>query len=131
MIADPAPADTAVPVVSPPTGGDPGTLEFTADTFTVSEADSMARLTVRRRGGSAGEISFDWHTADDSAIAGEDYASGTVHEVMAAGQTTATLLIPIVSDAVAEHTELLDVVIDESRGARLGSAHARARHHRR
>ena len=40
---------------------------------------------------------------------------------MAAGQTTATLLIPIVSDAVAEHTELLDVVIDESHGARLGS----------
>ena len=77
VIADPAPAGTALPVVPPPTGSGPGTLEFAADTFTVSEADSMARLTVRRRGGSAGEISFEWHTADDSAIAGEDYASGT------------------------------------------------------
>ena len=41
---------------------------------------------------------------------------------MAAGQTTATLLIPIVADGVKEHTELFDVVIDNvSGGARLGA----------
>ncbi len=96
-------------------------LEFTSDTFQVGESGAMARLNVRRRGGAAGEISFGWHTLDDSALAGEDYAAVTGREVMAPGQTTATLLVPIVADAVAEHTELLDVVIDDPSGAQLGS----------
>jgi len=83
----------------------------------------MARLTVRRRGGAHGEISFEWHTVDDSAVAGEDYAGvAGAREVMAAGQTTATLLVPIVADGVKEHTELFDVVIEHPRGgATLGA----------
>ena len=118
---DLAPSDMGLPAVPSRIGDGPGALEFSSDTFSVSESSSMARLNVRRRGGAAGEISFGWHTVDDSAIAGEDYASETGREVMAAGQTTATLLIPIVADSIAEHTELLDVVIEEPSGARLGS----------
>jgi hypothetical protein len=41
---------------------------------------------------------------------------------MAAGQTTATLVVPIVADSVAEYPELLQVVIGSSRGARVGAA---------
>jgi len=120
--AEPRASDIAPPVgPSPAAGEGPGTVEFASDTFSVSEADSMARLSVRRRGGAAGAISFDWHTADDSATAGEDYASGSGTQRMAAGQTTATLLIPIVGDAVTEHTELLDVVIEDTTGAQKGS----------
>jgi serine/threonine protein kinase len=121
VAADPAPLDKALPAVPLRAGGGPGMLEFTSDTFQVSESGATARLSVRRRGGAAGEISFGWHTVDDSALAGEDYAPVTVREVMAPGQTTATLLVPIVADAVAEHTELLDVVIEDVSGARLGS----------
>ena len=40
---------------------------------------------------------------------------------MAEGQTSATLLIPLVADSVAENTELLDLVIEDPSGARLGS----------
>ena len=111
----------ATPTAASPSGDGPGALEFAADTVTVSESDSMARVSVRRRGGAAGEVSFAWRTIDDSAIAGEDYAPAAVRETMAAGQTSATLLIPIVADSVAEHTELLDLVIDEPSGADLGS----------
>ena len=82
----------------------------------------MARVHVRRRGGAAGEISFTWHTVDDSALAGEDYAGTEVREAMADGQTSATLLIPLVADSVAENTELLDVVIDDASGAGLGAS---------
>jgi hypothetical protein len=60
----------------------PGALGFASDTYTVSESDSMARVTVRRRGGAAGKVSFAWHTADDSALAGEDYASAEGRETM-------------------------------------------------
>ena len=127
MTVDTAPVaqtslDASSPAATPPaSGGGPGTLEFLADSFTVSEADSLARLTVRRRGGTEGEVRFGWRTADDSAIAGEDYAATTATEVMAAGQTKATILIPIVADSVPENTELLDVVIEDTSGARLGA----------
>jgi hypothetical protein len=117
---DVAPSDMGLLAVPSRTSDGPGVLEFTADTFSVSESSSMARLNVRRRGGAAGKISFAWRTTDDSAIAGEDYASETGRELMAAGQTTATLLIPIVADSIAEHTELFDVVIEDPSGARLG-----------
>jgi hypothetical protein len=114
-----APAATTQQPAAPLSG--PGTLEFAADTVTVSESDSIARVKVRRRGGATGEISFAWRTLDDSALAGEDYAAAEHRESMAEGQTSATLLIPLVADSVAEHTELLDLVIEDPRGARLGS----------
>jgi serine/threonine protein kinase len=102
-------------------GAGPGVLAFTSDTYTVSESDSMARVSVRRRGGAAGQTSFGWRTVDDSALAGEDYASAEGRETMADGETTATLLIPIVGDSVAEHIELLEVVTEDASGAELGS----------
>jgi hypothetical protein len=103
------------------TGGGPGTLEFSADSVSVGESASVARVNVRRRGGAAGEISFSWTTVEDSALGGEDYAPATVREVMADGQTGATLLIPIVADSVTEQTELFEVVIEGASGAELGS----------
>ena len=115
------PADTTQQPAASPSRDGPGTLEFAADTVTVSESDSIARVKVRRRGGAAGEISFAWRTLDDSALAGEDYASAELRETMAEGQTSATLLIPLVADSVAENTELLDLVIEDPSGARLGS----------
>ena len=115
-------ANKALPVSPTPIAEELDVVEFTRHSFSVSEADPVVRLTVRRRGGAAGEISFEWHTVDDSALAGEDYAPGTVEEVMAAGQTTATLVVPIVADSVAEYPELLQVVIGSARGVRVGAA---------
>ena len=116
-----SPADATPPAATPQAPAGPGRLEFAADTVNVSEADAIARVSVRRRGGAAGEVSFAWRTIDDSAVAGEDYAGGEFRETMAAGQRTATLLIPLVADSVAENTELLDVVIEDASGAGLGS----------
>ena len=80
-------------------------------------------LRVVRRGGTAGTVSFGWRTIDDSAVADRDYAAlGTVRESIGPGETSKTLLIPIVSDAVTESTELFDVVIeDPTAGATLGN----------
>ena len=117
-----AAAGQTPPVASTPTAEDSDVLGFTRHSFSVSEADSVARLSVRRLGGAASEISFQWHTVDDSAKAGEDYVLGTGEEVMTAGQTTATLMVPIVADSNPEYPELLQVVIGNSRGARVGSA---------
>ena len=80
-------------------------------------------LRVVRRGGAAGTVSFSWRTIDDSAVADRDYAArGTVRESIGPGETSKTFLIPIVSDAVRESTELFDVVIeDPTAGATLGT----------
>jgi hypothetical protein len=100
----------------------PGRLGFEADTVTVSESAGVVPLRVVRRGGAAGTVTFGWRTIDDSAVADRDYAGlGTVQGSIGPGETSKTLLIPIVSDAVTESTELFDVVIeDPTAGATLG-----------
>jgi serine/threonine protein kinase len=101
----------------------PGRLAFAADTITVSESARVAPLRVVRRGGAEGTVSFRWRTIDDSAVADRDYAAlGTVWESIGPGETSKTLLVPIVSDSIAESTELFDVVIeDPTAGATLGA----------
>ena len=81
----------------------------------------MVPLRVVRRGGAAGSVSFSWRAVDDSAVADRDYAAlGTVQESIGPGETSKTFLVPIVSDAIAESTELFDVVIeDPTAGATL------------
>jgi hypothetical protein len=83
----------------------------------------VAPLRVVRRGGAEGTVSFRWRTIDDSAVADRDYAAlGTVWESIGPGETSKTLLVPIVSDSIAESTELFDVVIeDPTAGATLGA----------
>ena len=109
------------PVIATATG--PGRLGFEADTITVSESAGVVPLRVVRRGGAAGTVSFGWRTIDDSAVADLDYAGlGTVQGSIGPGETSKTLLIPIVSDAVRESTELFDVAIeDPTAGATLGN----------
>jgi hypothetical protein len=103
--------------------GGPGRLTFEADTITVSESAGVVPLRVVRRGGAAGPVSFGWRTLDDSAVADLDYAGlGTIQGSIGPGETSKTLLIPIVSDAITESTELFDVVIeDPTAGATLGA----------
>ena len=112
---------TPTPVIAAAAG--PGRLGFEADTITVSESAGAVPLRVVRRGGAAGTVSFNWRTVDDSAVTDRDYAAlGTVRGSIGPGETSKTLLIPIVSDAVAESTELFDVVIeDPTAGATLGT----------
>lgn len=101
----------------------PGRLGFAADTVTVSESARVAPLRVLRRGGAEGTVSFRWRTIDDSAVGDRDYAAlGTVWDSIGPGETSKILLIPIVSDSIAEPTELFDVVIeDPTGGATLGA----------
>jgi hypothetical protein len=114
---------TAAPTPIVAAAAAPGRLGFEADTVTVSESAGAVPLRVVRRGGAAGTVSFSWRTVDDSAVTDRDYAArGTVRESLGPGETSKILLIPIVSDAVAESTELFDVVIDDpTAGATLGA----------
>ena len=97
-------------------------LGFSRHSFSVSEADSVVHVNVRRLGGATGDIAFQWYTVDDSAKAGQDYVYGFGEVLMAPGQTTATFDVPIVTDTIREDPELLQVIIGSSRGAHVGAA---------
>ena len=97
-------------------------LGFSRHSFSVSEADSVVHVNVRRLGGATGDIAFQWYTVDDSARAGQDYVYGFGEVLMAPGQTTATFDVPIVTDTIREDPELLQVIIGSTRGAHVGAA---------
>ncbi len=126
---DPALPDVAAAIALTPTpspiiaAAGPGRLGFATETITVSESARVAPLRVVRRGGAEGSVSFRWRTIDDSAVADRDYAAlGTIWDSIGAGETSKTLLVPIVSDSIAESTELFDVVIEvPTGGATLGA----------
>jgi serine/threonine protein kinase len=117
-----AAAGPALSATPRPTPEPVDVLGFSRHSFSVIEADSVARLNVRRLGGATGDISFRWYTVDDSARAGQDYVFGYGEVLMAPGQTTATVEVPIVADSIPEYPELLQVVIGNSSGARVGPA---------
>jgi hypothetical protein len=98
-------------------------LSLAQDSYTVGEGETVVRLTVRRAGGGDGEVSFRWRTIGSSATPGEDFvAYEGASEQMEPGQQTAVLLAPLVSDGLAEHTELFYVEIsDPDNGATLGA----------
>ena len=97
-------------------------LGFSRHSVPISEADSVARVDVRRVGNATGDISFQWYTVAESATPVRDYVFEFGEERMAPGQTTATLVVPIVADSIHEDPELLQVVIANPRGARVGPA---------
>lgn len=114
-------APSASKATSPVARG-PGVLSFTQDSYSISEGATVARLMVRREAGSDGEVGLRWRTIGSSATPGEDFvAFDGASERVQAGQQTAVLYIPVMSDAVPEHTELFYVEIDDPRGgASLG-----------
>ena len=97
-------------------------LGFSRHSVPISEADSVARVDVRRIGSATGDVSFQWYTVADSATPVRDYVFEFGEERMAPGQTTATLVVPIVADSIHEDPELLQVVIANPNGARVGPA---------
>lgn len=90
----------------------PGMVQFTADTFPVSESSDSVTLSVSRTGGAAGAVSVNYTTADGSATAGSDYLATSGTLTWAAGDlTNKTITVPIFTDAIAEPTETFTVVL--------------------
>jgi hypothetical protein len=72
---------------------------------------------VRRNGSTRGEVKFRWSLRANSAEAGSDFAGiGPGIEEILPGIRTVTLTIPLVSDVVAENTELFLVELEPVEG---------------
>lgn len=98
-------------------------VEFSSSTTSVSEGAGSVSLTVRRSNGN-GASSVAFATRNGSALAGTDYTarSGTVS--FAAGQTAATISVPILNDTLWEASESFLVELSTPSGATLGANRA-------
>jgi hypothetical protein len=92
-------------------------VEFDKDTYVATESDAMVKLTVRRNGSTRGTARFRWTLRPNSAEAGSDYAAiGPGIEEIRPGSRTTTITIPLVSDVIAENTELFLVELQQVDG---------------
>jgi acetyl esterase/lipase len=111
----------------------PSSASFTFTATTVSpmiaaaalrvlEGDSgttAAGLRVILTAPSQDPVSVSWATADDAATAGSDYAAGAGTLTFAPGETSKTILIPIIGDTTPEPDERFFVRFSNAQGAPL------------
>jgi hypothetical protein len=97
-----------------------GLIRFDQRTFQVRENVGSAVITVRRTGGSVGEVTVDYTTADASAVAPDDYESTSGTLTFGDGEEgLRTFLVPIVDDTEAEPTERIQLMLDGVTGGAL------------
>ena len=101
----------------------PGTVQFSAPTYNVTESAGSITVTVTREGGTAGDIAVDFRTLNGTAIAGEDYAETTATLQFANGDATPQeVAITIIDDGDVEGDHGFNVRLDNpTGGATLGT----------
>lgn len=107
----------------PPAAGAPGTLQFSATSYSVAEDAGSATIAVTRSGGSSGAVGVSYATSNGSATAGSDYtaASGTLS--WANGDSAnRTFSVTIANDSTVESSETVNLSLSNpTGGATLGS----------
>lgn len=86
-----------------------GAFQFSAISYSVQEGDGDAEVTVIRAGGSNGTTTVSYETVNFTAVAGSDYTARSGTLTFAPGETTKTILIPIIDDSLFEDREAFRV----------------------
>lgn len=106
-----------------------GRIKFDQRNFVTTEGAGVAVISVERSRGEDGEVSVEYSTEDDSALAGEDYEAVSGVLTWAAGDgSRKTFQVPIFNDAVTEPAEHLRLTLSNpTGGAVLDPARGSAR----
>ncbi|HET8671104.1 MAG TPA: Calx-beta domain-containing protein [Candidatus Saccharimonadales bacterium] len=91
--------------------GATGNVQFSVSSIQVIEDLSHATITVVRNGGSTGNLTVDYATADGTATAGQDYTATSGTLTFSGGETSKTFQIPIIDDATTEPDEIFTVAL--------------------
>lgn len=75
-----------------------GNIVLGTDRFTVVEANTNLAVTVMRKNGTAGIVKVDYFTVDGTAVNGINYKMAKGSLLFADGETSKTVLIPILKD---------------------------------
>jgi hypothetical protein len=100
---------SSLATASPPTAI--GQVQFANATFTVSESNETATISLVRLGGSQGELTALVAATNGTATAGADFIEETEVVSFVDGQTTATFTFPLLDDTRFEGPETIRLVI--------------------
>jgi hypothetical protein len=89
----------------------PGVLSLNQASYQVSEGGGSATITVNRTQGTSGLVSADYTIVGTTATAGLDFIASSGTLLFQDGQTTQTLTIPILEDALVEGSEKLTITL--------------------
>ena len=93
-----------------------GTIEFSAGTYTVSEAAGTAAIVVSRTGGLGEGVTVTFATSAGTATPGDDYTETTTTLTFAGGEAIKTVLVPIVNDSIVEPNETVNLTLSSPGG---------------
>ncbi|MYA32414.1 MAG: hypothetical protein F4037_01600 [Gemmatimonadales bacterium] len=89
---------------------------------TVAEGDSATLdFVVSLSAATTGTVSFDYATEDGTATDGEDYTGRSGRISLVAGETTATISVPVTDDSDAEGDETLTLTLSNVRHANFAN----------
>lgn len=100
---------------------DPPTVQFSALTYSVNEANITIPLTVTLSAASALTVTVDYATSDRTATAGSDYLIATGTLTFAPGITSQTFSVAINDDTLDEPEETVRLSLSNENGATLGT----------
>jgi hypothetical protein len=109
-----APSTATVRVTSTDDAG--GRLQFASPVFSQNEGGTAATITVSRVSGLASAVSVDIATLDGTALAGTHYVPVASTLSFAAGQSSATVTIPLVDDSSVGAGRWLSLVLSNPAG---------------
>nr|NCR88478.1 hypothetical protein [Microcystis aeruginosa G13-10] len=97
-----------------------GILAFSQSSYSINEnGTAVTQVTVMRSGGSDGEVSATINLFNGSATAPSDYNSSPIIVNFANGETSKTVVIPIVNDTVYEANETINLTLSNPTGGAI------------
>ena len=99
-----------------------GVLQFSNVNFEGAENDGSVTIVVERIGGSIGNVSVNYATADGTATEGQDYIGSSDTLTFADGVTSQTLAVTLLDDQIYEGNETVKLSLSNiTGGAVLGT----------
>ncbi|MCU7932610.1 MAG: S8 family serine peptidase [Candidatus Thiodiazotropha sp. (ex Codakia rugifera)] len=96
---------------------DSSLLVFSEPSYSIDEETNRLVITVRRLGGSAGEVSVDYHTSDGDARERHDYSGASDTLTFADGETLRSFEVAIYNDQLDEENESFFLTLSNPRGS--------------
>jgi hypothetical protein len=103
------------------TMGPCGTATLTSADVTVDEEAPEAVVTVSLSAPAVGSVFVDYATVDGTATAGSDYVATSGTAEITDGNTSTTIVIPLIGDTLSEGEEAFSVTLSNPQGATLGT----------
>jgi poly(3-hydroxybutyrate) depolymerase len=97
------------------------TVQFAASSYTVAESAGTVSLAVQRSNDTDTEVSVDYATADGTATNGWKYSAVSSTLAFGAGETSKTIVVPILNEGFVEGTKTFQVILSNPTNTLLGT----------